>query len=71
MAIEKAAYDNPIMRNEMTDSTKGGSILSAANERAEFIRAVIVGLEDLEADRELSFDKAAIRLGVDQSEGRL
>jgi hypothetical protein len=70
MAINNAADHNPIMRNETTDSTTGDLIPSAARERLDFIRVVISGLEHFEAGRELSFNEAAIRLGVDQSEGR-
>jgi hypothetical protein len=70
MAMDNAADHNPNMRNETTDLTTGDLIPSAAKERAEFTRAVIASLDDLEAGRELSFDQSAIRLGVNQSERR-
>lgn len=44
--------------------------MSAAKERADFICAVIAGLEDLEAGREFGFDDAAIRLGLDRERYR-
>lgn len=56
------------MRSATTGAVTGDSITSAAKERADFSRAVTAGLEDLEAARELSFDDAAIRLGLDRGE---
>ena len=35
-----------------------------AEEEREFMRAVVAGLSDLEAERELSLDDARIRLGL-------
>ena len=39
-----------------------------AEEGAYLIRAVTAGLNDLEAGREISFDDAAIRLGLNLDE---
>jgi hypothetical protein len=40
----------------------------AAEEQADFIRAVTVGINNLETGRDVSFDDAAIRLGLDRNE---
>ena len=68
IAMENAADHNANMGNETIDTAIGDLIPIAAKERAGFIRAVTAGLEDLEAGRELSFDDAAIRLGLDRGE---
>lgn len=51
-----------------TATGKGDLVPGAAEERANFIRAVTVGLNDLETGRDVSFDDAAIRLGLDRNE---
>lgn len=56
------------MRSGTTAAATGDLIMSAAKQRADFIRAVTTGLEDLEAGREFAFDDAAIRLGLDRRE---
>jgi len=40
----------------------------AAEEEREFMRAVVAGLADLDAGRELSLDEAKARLGLSASE---
>jgi hypothetical protein len=40
----------------------------AAEEQADFIRAVPVGINNLETGCDVSFDDAAIRLGLDRNE---
>jgi len=40
----------------------------AAEEECEFMRAVVAGLADLDAGRELSLDEAKARLGLPASE---
>jgi hypothetical protein len=46
----------------------GGKVRGAAEERANSIRAVTVGLYGLETGRDVSFADAAIGLGLDQNE---
>lgn len=52
------------MRSATTVAAAGDLAPRGAEERADFIRAVTAGLNDLEAGREISFDDAAIRLGL-------
>ena len=62
------ADDDASMRLVMTGTAKGYLVPGAADERANFNRAVTVGLNDLETDRDVSFGDAAIRLGLDRNE---
>ncbi|NIW84994.1 MAG: hypothetical protein GWN09_00030 [Gammaproteobacteria bacterium] len=55
-------------RSATTVAATGDLIPRGAEERAVFIRAVTAGLNDLEAGREISFDDAAIRLGLNLDE---
>lgn len=57
--------DDGSLRHVTNGVAKGDSVPSAAQERANFIRAVRIGLDAFEAGREHSFDDAAIRLGLD------
>ena len=57
------ADDDANMHCVTTATASGDLVLGAAEERADYIRAVSVGLNDLEAGLEISFDDAAIRLG--------
>ena len=65
MAMANPADDDASMRRVTTGTAKGYLVPRAADERANFIHAVTVGLNDLETGRDVSFDDAAIRLGVD------
>ena len=55
-------------RSATTVAATGDLPPRGAEERADFIRAVTAGLNDLEAGREISFDDAAIRLGLNLDE---
>jgi hypothetical protein len=67
--MANATDQNIEMGNGTTGKATGDLIASAAKDRATFIRAVTAGLEDLDAGRELSFDDAASRLGLERGEG--
>jgi hypothetical protein len=56
------------MRRALSGTVKGDLVPGDAEDRADFIRAVTAGLNDLEAGRETSFADAAIRLGLDRGE---
>jgi hypothetical protein len=56
------------MRRATTVAATGDLIPRGVEERADFIRVVTAGLNDLEAGREASFDDAAIRLGLNLDE---
>jgi hypothetical protein len=67
--MANATDQNIQMGNGTTVMGTGDLMASAAKDRAAFIRAVTAGLEDLDAGRELSFDDAANRLGLERGEG--
>jgi hypothetical protein len=56
------------MRRVTIGTATGDLIPGAAQERADFIHAVTAGFNNLEAGREISFDDAAIGLGLDRGE---
>jgi hypothetical protein len=60
--------DDASMRRITTSTAKGDLAPGAAEEQADFIRAVTVGINNLETGRDVSFDDAAIRLGLDRNE---
>ena len=60
--------DNASMRGTTTSAANGDLVPGAAEEQADFIRAVPVGINNLETGRDISFDDAAIRLGLDRNE---
>jgi hypothetical protein len=55
------------MRSATTVTATGDLIQGDAKERADFIRAVTAGLNDLEAGCEIASDDAAIRVGLDRN----
>ena len=60
--------DDVSMRSVTNRMAKGDSIPGAAEQQANFIRAVGIGLNDLSNGREFSFGYAVIRLGLDRVE---
>ena len=60
--------DDVSARLATTGPAKEDPVLGAAEDQANFIRAVTIGLSELEAGREMSFDHAAIRLGLERGE---
>lgn len=60
--------DDVRARRATTGPAKEDPVLGAAEDQADFIRAVSIGLSDLEAGREISFDHPAIRLGLEPGE---
>jgi hypothetical protein len=63
--MASSAADDASMRCVTAGTATGDFALGGGGEWADFIRAVSIGLNDLEAGREISFDDAAIRLGLD------
>jgi len=68
MAMASPADDDARMRNVTTVTVKGYWVPGATEDPASLIRAVTVDLNDLETARDVSFDGAAIRLGLDRNE---
>jgi len=60
--------DDARMRRTTIGTAKGDSVTGVAEDRADFIRAVTAGLDDLENSRDVPFDDAVIRLGLDRKE---
>lgn len=67
-AMTSSAHDDASMRRVTSDIAIGDLLPRAAEERADFIRAVDAGLNDLESGREIPFDDTAIRLGLDRND---
>ena len=60
--------DDVSARRAATGPAKEDPVLGAAEDQANFIRGVSIGLGALEAGREISVDHAAIRLGLEREE---
>jgi hypothetical protein len=67
MAMADSTDDDVGMRCVPKGTAKGNPVPGGAEDQANFIRAVSIGLSDLEAGREISFDDAGIRLGLDRN----
>lgn len=68
MAMANPPDANTGTRRVTTGAAIGYLVPGAAEERTQFIRAVTAGRNDLETERDISFDDAAVRLGFDQNE---
>ena len=66
MTMANSTGDDGSLCHVTNGVAQGDPVAGAAEERANFIRAVGIGLEDLGAGREHSFDDAATRLGLDR-----
>ena len=60
--------DDVSARLATTGPAEEDPVSGAAEDQANFIRAVTIGLSELEAGREMSFDHPAIRLGLERGE---
>jgi len=58
--------DGVSMHRFTNDTTKGDSVQGVAEEQANFMRAVSIGLKDLDSGREISSDDAATRVWPDR-----
>lgn len=60
--------DDASMLRATTGTAEGDLVPGAAEERADFIRALTAGLKDRETSRDVSIDDAVIRLRLDRNE---
>ncbi len=62
--------DDVSVRRATTGPAKEDLVLGAAEDRVNLIRALSIGLSDLEADRAAALDHAAMRLGLERERCR-